>query len=108
MVIGVSRISLALPANESLKDKRRVVRRIVDRTRNQFNAAVAEVGALDRHRSAELGFAVVSNDARHANSMLEHIANFVAGASEAVVIGRTVEIVHVGHDHPGLVPPETE
>jgi hypothetical protein len=99
MVIGVSRISLALPANESLKDKRRIVRRIVDRTRNQFNAAVAEVGALDRHRAAEIGFAVVSNDARHANSMLDTISSFVGGLTEAVVVGRTVELVHVGHDH---------
>ena len=99
MVIGFSRVSLSLPPNESLKDKRRIVRRIVDRTRNQFNVAVAEVGALDRHRAAEIGFAVVSNDARHANSMLDNVIAFVGGLTEAVIVDRTVELVHVGHDH---------
>ena len=71
VVVGVCRIAFCLPGNDSLKGKRRVVRRIVDRTRNKFNAAVAEVGALDEHRRRVLGFAVVSNDARHANSMLD-------------------------------------
>ena len=99
MVIGISRVSLSLPANDSLKGKRKIVRRIVDRTRNQFNAAVAEVGALDRHRACEIGLAVVSNDARHANSMLDTIVAFISGLTEAVVIDRSVELVHVGHDH---------
>jgi hypothetical protein len=99
VVIGISRISFALPANDSLKGKRRIVRRIVDRTRNAFNVAIAEVGALDRHRKAEIGLAVVSNDARHANSMLDKVSGFVSGLTEAVVVDRTVEIVHVGHDH---------
>lgn len=99
MVIGVSRITLSLPAVDSLKGKRKIVRRIVDRTRNQFNAAVAEVGSLDRHRAAEIGLAVISNDARHANSMLDTIVSFVSGLTEAVVVDRSVELVHVGHDH---------
>lgn len=96
MVVGVCRITFSIPGNDSLKGKRRVVRRIVDRARNHFNAAVAEVGALDQHRQALIGFAVVSNDARHANSMVDKIGSFVSGLTEAVVIGRDVELLHVG------------
>jgi hypothetical protein len=96
VVVGVCRITFSIPGNDSLKGKRRVVRRIVDRTRNHFNAAVAEVGALDHHRQALIGFAVVSNDSRHANSMLDKIGSFVSGLTEAVVIGRDVELLHVG------------
>ena len=96
MVVGVCRITFSIPGNDSLKGKRRVVRRIVDRARNQFNAAVSEVGALDQHRQALIGIAVVSNDARHANSMIDKIGAFVSGLTEAVVIGRDVELVHVG------------
>jgi uncharacterized protein YlxP (DUF503 family) len=89
-------LTFSLPGNDSLKGKRRVVRRIVDRTRNQFNAAVAEIGLLDRHKQAQIGFAVISNDARHANSMLDKIGAFVSGLTEAVVIERSLELVHVG------------
>ena len=73
-----------------------MLRRIIDRTRHTFNAAVAEVGALDEHRQAVIGFAVVSNDARHANSMLDKIGGFVTGLTEAVVIDRSIELLHVG------------
>ena len=95
MVVGVCRIAFSLPGNESLKGKRSVVRRIADRTRHRFNAAVAEVDALDSHRRAVLGFAVVSNDGAHANSMLDHISAFMAGLTEAVVVGRSLELIHV-------------
>ena len=101
MVVGVCRITFSIPGNDSLKGKRRVVRRIVDRTRNTFNAAVAEVGALDQHRQALIGFAVVSNDASHANSMLDKIGSFVTGLTEAVVIGRDLELMHLGDGEGG-------
>jgi uncharacterized protein YlxP (DUF503 family) len=101
VVVGVCRIALRIAGNDSLKGKRRVVRRIVDRTRNQFNAAVAEVGDLDEHRRASLGFAVVSNDESHANSMLDNVTSFVSGLTEAEIVERTVELIHVGHDHVG-------
>lgn len=95
MVVGVSQIAFSLPGNDSLKGKRSVVRRIVDRTRAKFNVAVAEVDALDMHRRAVIGVSVVSNDSRHANSMLDRIASFMASLTEAVVVERTLEILHV-------------
>ena len=94
--MGVCRITFGLPGNDSLKGKRRVVRRVVDRTRHAFNAAVAEVGHLDEHRRAEIGIAVVSNDGRHANSMLDKITSFASGLTEAVVLDRSIEVLHVG------------
>jgi uncharacterized protein len=94
MVVGVSRVTFSLPGNASLKGKRSIVRRIVDRTRAKFNAAVSEVADLDAHRRAVIGVAVVSNDGRHANSMLDHISSFMASLTEAVVVDRTLEIIH--------------
>jgi uncharacterized protein YlxP (DUF503 family) len=98
VVVGLCRITLGLPGNDSLKGKRRVVRRVIDRTRNKFNAAVAEVGNLDEHRRAEIGIAVLSTDARHANSMLDTIGTFVASVSEAPVLDRSLELIHAGGD----------
>jgi uncharacterized protein YlxP (DUF503 family) len=96
MVVGVSSITLALSGIDSLKGKRAIVKRIVERTRSRFNLAVAEVGVLDSKRRAVLGLAVVSNDKRHANEMLDKIAAYIAGASEAVVTGRTLELIPFG------------
>jgi uncharacterized protein len=92
MVVGIARIVLGIPESRSLKDKRAVVRRVIDRVRHKFNAAVAEVGDLDAHRRATIGITVVSNDVRHASSMLETISSFVSTASAAVVLDRSTEI----------------
>lgn len=96
MVVGVCRIVLGLPGNDSLKGKRKVLRRVLDRTRNQFNVAIAEVSSQDDLRRATLGFAVVSNDGRHANSMVDRIGAFIEGSTEALVMERSMELVHLG------------
>lgn len=96
MVVGVCQISLSLPGVTSLKAKRSIVRKVLDRTANRFNVAVAEVGLQDTHGRSVLGFAVVSADRRHANAMLDSIASFVEGAAEAVVTDRSTELVSVG------------
>jgi uncharacterized protein YlxP (DUF503 family) len=88
------RVVLALPWNDSLKGKRSVVKSIVERTRSKFHVAAAEVADLDQHRRATLGFAVVSNDARHARSMLDKLVGFVAGASQAELIDHATSIEH--------------
>lgn len=99
MVVGTLRIVLSLTGNDSLKGKRKVLRRILDKVKHKFNAAIAEVEEQDVHRRAVLGVAVVSNDAGHATSMLDGVASFIAAATEAVVIDRRMEIVHVSADH---------
>lgn len=95
MVVGVCRIELSLPGNDSLKGKRAVVRRILDQVRGRFDVAAAEVGALDSHGRSVLGFAVVSNRRSHANTMLDKIADFVEAHVTVPVVGRAMELVHV-------------
>jgi uncharacterized protein YlxP (DUF503 family) len=99
MVVGVCRITLSLPGNDSLKGKRKVVRRILDRARSRFNVAAAEVADNDVHRRAVLGFTVVSNDVSHVNSMIDEVSSFVSGATEAIVVDRFFDIMHVGDEH---------
>lgn len=92
MVVGICRVVLSLPGNDSLKGKRSVVRSILERARTRFHAAAAEVADMDAHRRATLGFAIVSNDARHVQSILDKLIGFVAGASEAQLIDHSRKI----------------
>jgi uncharacterized protein YlxP (DUF503 family) len=98
MVVGICRVVLALPWNDSLKGKRSVVKSIVERARQRFHVAAAEVEDLDAHRRATLGFAVVSNDARHAQSVLDKLVSFIAGATQAELVdqARTIEHFDLG------------
>lgn len=96
MVVGVCQISLSLPGVTSLKAKRSIVRKVLDRTSNRFNVAAAEVGHHDAHRQSALGFAVVSTDRRHANSMLDAIAEFIEGSADTLVLDRSIELISLG------------
>jgi uncharacterized protein len=98
VVVGLLRIELALPANDSLKGKRAIVKKIVERAKSRFNVAAAEVGAMDVRRRAVLGFSVISNDGRHAGEMLDTIGAFVAGATEALVVGQQREVLRLGDE----------
>jgi uncharacterized protein YlxP (DUF503 family) len=77
MFIAACRIELELPESSSLKDKRQVLRSLMARVRNKFNAAVAEVDYLESWRDAALGVVCVSNSASHARSMAQAVAAYV-------------------------------
>lgn len=60
MIIGLLTVRLSIPDATSLKDKRRVVRSLKDRTVAHMNVSVAEVGSQDYCKTAELAFVTVA------------------------------------------------
>ncbi len=93
MIVGVCRITLRLPENSSLKGKRQVLRSLTARLRNKFNVAVAEVGDNDRWQIATIGLTCVSNDARHAQEMLDRAVQFVEQTRlDAELIDSEIEV----------------
>lgn len=77
MIIGTCTIRLSLPAAQSLKDKRQVVKSLLARVRNQFNVSIAEVEGQDRRQQAVLGVACVSNSTSYAHGQLEAVVRFI-------------------------------
>lgn len=93
MVVGVLSVSLLIMESNSLKDKRQVVKSIVDHVRNKFNASAAELGQLDSWRRAELGFACISNDQKVVNTLLNRILEYVESDPRAEVDGTQLEFL---------------
>ncbi len=98
MVVGILRVGLLVPGARSLKDKRQVLRRVIDRTRAHFDVAVAEVGDGDLWQRAQLGVAAVGNDRRVVNGVLDQVVRFVAGIGGAEIAGHALEIQSLGED----------
>lgn len=97
MIVGVGYISVQLFESSSLKEKRRVVRSVIERARNRFNASVAEVDYLDSWQMAGIGFSCVSNSSAHADQMLAEILRFFENSLELGAIADiSTELVHVG------------
>lgn len=99
MVVGTLRIVLQIPSARSLKEKRQVVRRVVDRVRARFNVSIAEVADNDRWQTATLGVAVVSNSRPFVNEVLDKVLRAVDEAStEAWVAEQSMEITSTSED----------
>jgi uncharacterized protein YlxP (DUF503 family) len=77
MVIGTLTVPVHLHGLGSIKDKRRIVKSLVERLRSRFNASVSEVDALDNKRLAIIGIAVVSNEGRFVEEQMDTIVSFI-------------------------------
>lgn len=96
MVIGICQFTIQLPEAHSLKDKRRVVKSIIERVQNRFNVSIAEVDDQDLWQIASIGLVCVSNSAPHADETLQHVLRFVDSNLQRGYLGQVqTEILHV-------------
>ena len=79
-------VDLRIPASHSLKEKRSVVRRLVDGARSRFEVAAAEVGYQDQWQRCELGFAAVLGTPGLVESVLDAVERFVWSEPEVEVV----------------------
>ncbi len=93
MVIGTAKILLRLHAVKSLKGKRKIVKSIINRIKNKFNASVAEVGSNDVHDRAEIGLSLTGTDHSLINSIIDKIFNQVEEMGIAEIIDTEFEIM---------------
>lgn len=88
MVTVAVLLTLRLLDTRSLKEKRGVVRSLVERLRNRRHVSAAEVGLQDDVRRAQVGFATVSGDAatarRQADDARRLIDSELLGRAEIV------------------------
>jgi uncharacterized protein YlxP (DUF503 family) len=95
MSIGVLKVRVRLPENDSLKGKRRVLKSIVTQVRNKFNVSIAEVDDQDLWQLATLGIVCLSTDRRHANQTLSRVAEFISSIrGDAEILDYEVEFLN--------------
>jgi len=95
MVVGLGIITFRLHDCRSLKGKRKVVKSIISRLRNNFNVSAAEVGANDIYQRAEIGFALVGNNRKVINSKIDKIFNLAEELGLAEIIDTEMEIINL-------------
>ena len=84
-----------MPHVYSLKEKRHIVKKITERTKNRFNVSIAEVGTHDEWRRAELGFAAVGNEGSFVNSVVDKVINFIEDTHLAELADVNVEVIKI-------------
>ncbi|HOP06798.1 MAG TPA: DUF503 domain-containing protein [candidate division Zixibacteria bacterium] len=91
MVTVVLTLRLDLPGAQSLKDKRRVLKSMMTRMRNDFNISMAEVDLNDHPRHALIGAAVISNSGQFGQQVMAKVIDRVTANPELMVIDVQVE-----------------
>lgn len=77
MVTACLRVDLHLPYSHSLKEKRRPLKSILEKLRNRFNVAAAEVGYQDLHQRAVVGVAFVASDGGQLAKEVQAVREFI-------------------------------
>jgi len=95
MVVGIGIITFRLHDCRSLKSKRKIVKSIIAKIRNNFIVSVAEVGSNDIHQKAEIGFAIVGNNRMVINSCIDKIFNLADRIGLAEIIDTEMEIINL-------------
>lgn len=91
MIVGVCTIELFLPANRSLKDKRRVLKSLKDRINQKFNVAIAEVADNELWQKSVLGIASVGNRKDQVNAVLDKVAGVIRGNPQVEIVQSRME-----------------
>ncbi len=98
MLVAVLVADLLFPDAASLKDKRRRLSGLTGRIRSGFPVSVAEVGFQDLWQRGRIGVALVTTDARLAQSMLDRISDVVGRDGEVELTGRRIEFLAIEGD----------
>lgn len=85
MIIGICQVQLRMPGCRSLKDKRKIIRSIIDRTKKRFNVSIAEVERQDTWQSAVLGIACVNTRKSAANAVIDRIIDLIEQSDAELV-----------------------
>jgi uncharacterized protein len=86
MFVAALEIELHLADSGSLKEKRAVVRHLVEVARRRYGVSVSEVAHHDRWQRAGLGFSVVAPSAGRAEEVLDRVERFVWSHPEVSVV----------------------
>jgi len=92
-VIGYMTLSLHIPQAQSLKDKRHVLKGIVEGMRRKYNVSIAEMGEQNLHQRATLGVACVSNDQAQVHRVLEAVHGAIESRPDALVCAVAMEML---------------
>jgi uncharacterized protein YlxP (DUF503 family) len=93
MHIAALQVELEITDSRTLKDKRQVIRSLLDRVRRRFNVGAAEVGGNDSVRFATLAAVGVGNERAFLDSMMAKVSDLIESEPRVVVLEEQLEFL---------------
>lgn len=96
MFVAIAKITLSIPKANSLKSKRQVVHRVLDKVKARFNVSIAETGDLDLWQKATLGITAVANEHSFAQECVSKVVRFIEELYVAPIVACSTEVIALG------------
>ena len=93
MVVGIAVAELHIPAARGLKEKRKVIKGLIDRLSRRYRISIAETDFHDLRQRAEIGMALVGPDAGRVEHLCDEIRRHIDSLGEAVLTRWHLELV---------------
>ncbi len=77
VVIGFLEIHISIPEAHSLKEKRGVVKRIIERVKKKFNVSVSEIGEQDKWQVSVIGIVAIGTSKKVVDATLEKVISYL-------------------------------
>ena len=92
-VVGTLRVALSIPESNSLKDKRSVLKSMLEGMRSRFNVSAAEIEENDTWRRAVIGIACVSNSQTFSDQVLNKVVDWIEANPRVYLTDVQIEFV---------------
>lgn len=86
MVVAVAICELHLPGSRNLKEKRRVLQRLIGRLHSRHRISVAETDFLDLHQRGQIAVAWVERERHGMERRMEQIRRLLESDADALMI----------------------
>ena len=93
MIVGVLTVELFIGEANSLKEKRRVLKSLLERIRNRYNVSAAEVGAQDTWQRSVIGISYISCEQAHVSQVLAAVVEFIELQGKVQITGYQTELL---------------
>ena len=95
MIVGISVFELHLPGAQSLKQKRKVVKGLIERIHQRLKVSIIESAYHDKHQRAQLALALVAANDREAERLFDRIRDLIDLAGDAMLTDWRPELLDI-------------
>jgi uncharacterized protein YlxP (DUF503 family) len=85
MIVGCSRLELFFGESHSLKDKRQILKSIIERVKYRFNVSVVELDDHDLWQKSTIGISCVNRAEGQVKRTLNEVERFIENLNKAQV-----------------------
>jgi uncharacterized protein YlxP (DUF503 family) len=92
MTIGLLQMEMMLPHTNSLKDKRSLLKRMINLVRKKYNVSFSELSGNDSLGKTHIGIVTLSNHSDKCHQVLTEVENFISQNFDVMPVKRNMEM----------------